>query len=66
MVEKLLVTTGAFLWSLTWTTNAVAMAVFRHKESGGGAAPEIDGPGGVMAVALLVSIYIIVYRKFRN
>ena len=33
---------------------------------GSHAAPEIDGPGGVAAIALLVSVGIIAYNRYRN
>lgn len=33
---------------------------------GGGAVPEIDGPGGVAALALLVSIGMVLYNRARS
>ncbi len=63
MKNKLAATaTGLVVTSFLWSTNAFALGGY----SGGGevpANPEIDGPGGVMAVALLVSLGIMIYRK---
>jgi hypothetical protein len=37
-----------------------------EKGPAGVAAPEIDGPGGVAALALLVSVALIAYNRFRQ
>lgn len=60
MIKKLGASIAGLMTSLLWSTNAFAAG-----EWGGGAAanPEIDGPGGVMAVALLVGLGIMIYRK---
>lgn len=62
MTKKLGVTIAGLTTSLVGATNAFAAG-----EWGGGGGitpnPEIDGPGGVMAAALLVSLGIMFYRK---
>ena len=62
---------GAAIAGLTtsalWSTNAFAACAFGVCDDGGSggatSTPEIDGPGAVMAVALLVSVGIMIYRK---
>ncbi len=53
--------------SLLWSTNAFAAGEWLPGggDDGGGATstPEIDGPGALIAVALLVSVGIMIYRK---
>ena len=46
--------TTSLLWS---STNAFALGGYTNK------VPEIDGPGAVVSVALLVSLGIMIYRK---
>ncbi len=61
MTKKLGATIAGFAMSGVWASNAFALGGW-----GGGSPapnPEIDGPGGVMAVALLVSLGIMIYRK---
>jgi hypothetical protein len=43
--------------SVLWSTNAFALGGYTNK------VPEIDGPGAVVSVALLVSLGIMIYRK---
>ena len=43
--------------SVLWSTNAFALGGYTNK------VPEIDGPGATMAVALLVSLGVMIYRK---
>jgi hypothetical protein len=53
--------------SVLWYTNAFAAGEWLPGggDDGGGTAstPEIDGPGAVLAVALLVSLGVMIYRK---
>lgn len=58
-----------------WLTSAaytVAMAQYTSGPPGKGsgppthAAPEIDGPAGVAAIALLVSVGMIAYRRYKQ
>ncbi len=56
MIEKLGASIAGLAMSVVWTSNALAFG-------GVAANPEIDGPGGVMAVALLVGIGVMIYRK---
>jgi len=53
--------------SLLWSTNAFAAGVWGGGggSDGGGTAsvPEIDGPGAGIAMALLVSLGVLIYRK---
>ncbi len=53
--------------SLFCSTNPIAPAEWGGGggDDGGGtvSTPEIDGPGAVMAVALLVSLGVMIYRK---
>ena len=62
-------TATVFVWLTT------ASQVLAHRPGGGGhgghgggghAAPEIDGPAGVAAVALLVSAGIIAYNRYKK
>ena len=48
--------------SVLWSTNAFALGGYTGGD-GAASLPEIDGPGAVMAVALLVSVGIMIYRK---
>jgi hypothetical protein len=53
--------------SLVWSTNAFAAGEWLPDGGGEPAAtPEIDGPGAVIAVALLVSLGVMVYRKVQK
>ena len=69
---KIAVTALAF-WCCT-TASAFAMGWFGGAGSGLGggggggsnSAPEIDGPGGIAAIALLVSVGLIAYNRFRK
>ena len=43
------------------------MARYVIENGGGGAsAPEIDGPGGIAAIALLVSVGMIAYNRYKR
>ncbi len=55
----------SFFCAALWANNAFA---FHNPWSGGGGtpAPEIDGSGALMAIALLVSVGAIVYRGLRR
>lgn len=44
----------------------MARYVVERGPGAGVAAPEIDGPGGVAAIALLVSVALIAYNRFRQ
>lgn len=58
MNKKLGATIAVLLTSILWTTNALAFGGVGPTPN-----PEIDGPGGVMAVALLASLGVMIYRK---
>jgi len=60
MTMKLGTALGSLATSLLWSTNAFAACAFGVCDN---VVPEIDGPGVVMAVALLVSLGIMIYRK---
>lgn len=51
--------------SILLTTNAFAFGGVSGGGGGGGVVgnPEIDGPGALLAVALLASIGVMIYRK---
>jgi hypothetical protein len=53
-----------------WFTTAVTSVALAHRSGGprGGpaSAPEIDGPGGVAAIALLVGVGLIAYNRYKN
>ena len=49
--------------SVLWSTNAFAFGTVGDDGGGIASTPEIDGPGAVMAVALLVSLGVMIYRK---
>lgn len=66
MTKFLGAATTALISSLLWTSNALAFGGFGGGDGGAAANPEIDGPGGVMAVALLVSVGAMIYRKARK
>ena len=71
MIKNLAATIAGFLTSFLYTTNAFARGgggAGGDRGAGGGggeaaATPEIDGPGALMAVALLVSLGVMAYRK---
>ena len=54
----------AFVFWLSTTAGALAQGM--PNGSQGAAAPEIDGPGGVAAIALLVSAGLIAYNRFKK
>jgi hypothetical protein len=58
-----MVTTSAFAQS---GPHGEPMARYVVQKGQGVAAPEIDGPGGVAAIALLVSVGLIAYNRFRS
>jgi hypothetical protein len=37
-----------------------------HGHSGPAAAPELDGPGGIAAIAFLVSVALVLFNRSRN
>lgn len=56
-----------------WLTTAATTVALAHKHGGGGghsgggaSAPEIDGPGGVAAIALLVSVGMIAHNRYKQ
>lgn len=67
MTTKLGAAIAGLMISLLWSTNAFADCFFGVCRGGGGEGggevPEIDGPGAIMAVALLVSLGVMIYRK---
>lgn len=50
-------TIAGVMTGLLWSSNAFALGGYTNK------VPEIDGPGATMAVALLVSLGVMIYRK---
>jgi len=68
--------TLAFTAITCWLTTALTsvalgqahepMARFVIVNGGGASAPEIDGPAGVAAIALLVSAGLIAYNRYRG
>lgn len=75
MMRKSVGYTALAVW-LTTAVTSVALAagpggapMARYvvdKGPAGVAAPEIDGPGGVAAIALLVSVALIAYNRFKQ
>lgn len=61
MNKKLGASLATLAMSGVWASNAFAFGGFGGDAPA--ANPEIDGPGGVMAVALLVSVGVMIYRK---
>ncbi len=64
---------AAFSGAMLWASNAFAFCIgpicFGPPSGGGGgpaAAPEIDGPASLTAIALLISVGAIVYRKLKD
>lgn len=55
----------AFVFWLSATAGALAQGM-PNGSKGGAAAPEIDGPGGVAAIALLVCAGLIAYNRFKK
>jgi len=68
MLTKLGMTISALLISAVWTNEAFAACYAGIGDCGGdsGGAPEIDGPGALSAIAVLLSIGVILYRKVRG
>ncbi len=66
MTRNLGAAIAGLMTSVLWSTNAFAAGEWGGGgDDGGGTAstPEIDGPGAVLAVALLVSLGVMIYRK---
>ena len=66
MTRNLGAAIASLMTSVLWSTNAFAAGEWGGGgDDGGGTAstPEIDGPGAVLAVALLVSLGVMIYRK---
>ena len=59
-------TATVFVWLTTASQVLAHGGGGRHGGRGGHAAPEIDGPAGVAAVALLVSAGIIAYNRYKK
>ena len=70
MMKMLGATIAGLVASVLWTSNAFAVCSLGQLDCGGGGAvagaPEIDGPGALTAVALLVSLGAIIYRNARK
>jgi hypothetical protein len=73
MRTKLGTALSAIVISSLWATQAYAICFFGLGDCGGGGgggdsggAPEIDGPGALTAIALLLSVGVILYRKVRG
>lgn len=69
------ITTAAFVWccavsqALAFASPGGAGKGLGHGGSGGGgtaSAPEIDGPAGVAALAVLVSAGLIAYNRYKK
>lgn len=58
-------TATLFVW-LTTASQVLAHGKGGHHGGGAHGAPEIDGPAGVAAVALLVSAGIIAYNRYKK
>lgn len=74
-MTKLTAGLASFVAASAWATSAFAGSIclpfvgcfdLPGGGSGGGSAPEIDGPGGVAAIALLVSIGAVLYRRYQR
>jgi hypothetical protein len=70
---KIKTAVAAFSFAMLWTSNAFAGVGGCWFFCGGGPgsggpspAPEIDGPASLTAVALLISVGAIAYRKFKG
>ena len=67
MTRNLGAAIAGLMTSLLWSTNAFAAGEWGGGggSDGGGTAsvPEIDGPGAIIAMALLVSLGVLIYRK---
>lgn len=69
---KLKTAVAAFSVAMLWASNAFAFCIgpICFGSPGGGSgpapAPEIDGPASLTAVALLISVGAIVYRKWKD
>lgn len=71
---KIKTAVAAFSVAMLWASNAFAFCIgpicFGPPGGGGGGgptpAPEIDGPASLTAVALLISVGAIIYRKMKD
>ena len=66
MTRSLGAAIAGLMTSVLWSTNAFAFGTGGGGGGDGGgtaSTPEIDGPGAVLAVALLVSLGVMIYRK---
>lgn len=70
---KIKTAVAAFSVAMLWAGNAFALCLGSFcigPPSGGGGgpapAPEIDGPASLSAIALLISVGAIVYRKLKD
>ncbi len=61
-------TTTMFLWCCA-VSQALAQGkghAYGHTKGGGASAPEIDGPAGLAAIAVLVGAGLIAYNRYRK
>ncbi|MET0431436.1 MAG: hypothetical protein ABWZ86_03065 [Hyphomicrobium sp.] len=65
---KIRTAVAVFSVAMLWANDAFAFCLFfcGPPSPGPSAAPEIDGPGSLAAVALLMSVGAIVYRKLKQ
>ena len=68
---KLVAAVTSFICTALWANPASAfciLGIFLGDGGGGGAssAPEIDGPGGLAAIALLISVGAVAYRALQR
>ena len=69
---KIKAAVAAFSVGILWANDAFAFCIgpicFGPPSGGGGPAPapEIDGPASLTAIALLISVGAIVYRKLKD
>ncbi len=67
MTNNLAATIAGLLTSFLYATRALGLEDHQGQQGQDGdgvaATPEIDGPGALMAVALLVSLGVMAYRK---
>ena len=68
---KMVAAVTSFVCTAFWANAASAFCIFGICIGGGGgggasSAPEIDGPGGLAAIALLISVGAVAYRALQR
>jgi hypothetical protein len=73
MISKIVTRATAFAFGAAVSANQVFAMGYWPGETGGGhgdggtvAAPELDGPGGIAAIVLLVTVAIVLFNRSRN